>query len=388
LGDARIRASQDVNNLQYLNPGTYTVLLETMSDLNCMDTLSKVIVVPKKPVAGFTTRDSSQCLIGNSFNMDNTSTADIGNVTSVWNLQDGTRFTSDDINNKSFDRDGVYTVQLIVEDAATCKDTFVNNVIVHPHPVAIIQASSTCINEPFTISAASTIKNTAIVKTTWDFGDGTQASTSNPVKYFGNAANYLVRLTEESDQRCKHDTSQMVTVWAKPNAQFTSAKFRSTVNEVEYQYTDQSTTVIDWWLWKFGDGQISNSQNPLITYSDTGTFFTQLIVRNNHGCLDSTSLGPDLIAPDFFLHIPNAFSPNGDGKNEVFGPVMSKYFINYSMVIYNKWGEKLFESTDGSFWNGMYRNKLVPEGTYMYNLYAVDLFGENHIRRGSINVLR
>ncbi|MDG1097870.1 MAG: PKD domain-containing protein, partial [Bacteroidia bacterium] len=280
LGDARIRASQDVNNLQYLNPGTYTVLLEAMSDLNCPDTLSKVIVVLKKPVAGFTTRDSSQCLVGNSFNMDNTSTADIGNVTSVWNLQDGTRFTSDDINNKSFDRDGVYTVQLIVEDAATCKDTFVNNVIVHPHPVAIIQASSTCINEPFTISAASTIKNTAIVKTTRDFGDSTQASTSNPAKYFGNAANYLVRLTEESDQGCKHDTSQMVTVWAKPNAQFTSTKFKSGISEVEYQYTDQSTTTINQWLWEFGDGQISNSQNPLITYSDTGTFFTQLIVRN------------------------------------------------------------------------------------------------------------
>ena len=114
--------------------------------------------------------------------------------------------------------------------------------------MAIIQASSTCINEPFTISAASTIKNTAIVKTTRDFGDGTQASTSNPAKYFGNAANYLVRLTEESDQGCKHDTSQMVTVWAKPNAQFTSAKVRSTVNGVKYQYTDQSTTTINQWL--------------------------------------------------------------------------------------------------------------------------------------------
>ena len=157
--------------------------------------------------------------------------------------------------------------------------------------------------------------------------------------------------------------------------------------EVEYQYTDQSTTTINQWLWEFGDGQISNSQNPLITYSDTGTYFTQLIVRNTDGCVDSALLGPELIAPDFFLHIPNAFSPNGDGKNEAFGPVMSSYFISFTMVIYNQWGEKLFESKDGSFWDGMYKNKLVPQRNYTYSLYVVDLFGKNHTRKGSIYIL-
>ncbi len=388
LGDTRIRASTNVNALQYATAGNYRVLLEARSDLNCLDTLSKAIIVLSKPVASFSTRDSSQCLIGNSFNMDNTSTADIGTVTSVWTLQDGTRFTSDDINNKSFDRDGVYTVQLIVEDVATCADTFENNVIVHPHPVAIIQASNTCINEPFTISAASTIKNTAIVKTTWDFGDGTQASTSNPIKYFGNAANYLVRLTEESDQGCQHDTSQMVTVWAKPNAGFTSTKFRSRISEVEYQYTDQSTTTIDQWLWEFGDGQISNSQNPSITYSDTGTYFTQLIVRNNDGCLDTARIGPDFIAPDFILYIPNVFSPNGDGKNDAFGPVISKYVLSYNMVIYNRWGQRMFESKDGSLWDGNYNNKLAPQSTYVFRISAIDLYGVIHTKEGPLHLLR
>jgi len=54
-------------------------------------------------------------------------------------------------------------------------------------------------------------------------------------------------------------------------------------------------------------------------------------------------------------------------KNEAFGPVMSSYFISFTMVIYNQWGEKLFESKDGSFWDGMYKNKLVPQGNYTYS---------------------
>ncbi len=388
LGDASNSASTHVSAQQYLTTGNFRVFLEAKSDLNCIDTLSKVISVLKTPVARFAIRDSSQCLHGNLFFMDNLSTADIGNVTSVWDLHDGTTYTSDSIGNKSFDRDGSYPIQLIVEDDYTCKDTFENYVIVHPHPVAIIQANNTCINEPFKISAASIIKNTSIIKTTWDFGDGTQASTSNPVKYFSSAGEYNVRLTEESNQGCKHDTSQMVTVWAKPNAQFSSTKFRSTVQDVEYQYSDQSTTDIDWWLWKFGDGQTSTLENPLITYSDTGTYFTQLIVRNTNGCIDSSIAGPVLIAPDFFLHIPNTFSPNGDGRNETFGPVMSPYFISYTMVIYNQWGEKIFENKDGSFWDGVYMNKRVPQGTYVFSLYAVDIFGKSHTRKGSLYVLR
>ena len=91
-----------------------------------------------------------------------------------------------------------------------------------------------------------------------------------------------------------------------------------------------------------------------------------------------------------YLQLPNAFTPNGDGQNEVFLPMHKGCtFRTYSLKIFSRWGEKLFESADPEFgWNGEVQGRPVPEGVFVFMLYAVDSFGKPHRISGSLTVLK
>ena len=89
--------------------------------------------------------------------------------------------------------------------------------------------------------------------------------------------------------------------------------------------------------WNFGDGVTSNNMQPTHTYGDTGTFTVQLIVTTQHGCVD-TAYSTIYISDVFSIYVPNAFTPNGDGRNETFTPVVMGYDY-YEFWIFDRWGE-------------------------------------------------
>jgi len=91
--------------------------------------------------------------------------------------------------------------------------------------------------------------------------------------------------------------------------------------------------------------------------------------------------GPD-------VYIPNSFSPNGDGVNEIFN-VYGNALARVKMLVFNRWGEKIFESVNQNFgWDGRYRGELVPPGVYVYSVEAIYLDGKKIERTGSINLIR
>src|SRR4030095_9088605 len=94
--------------------------------------------------------------------------------------------------------------------------------------------------------------------------------------------------------------------------------------------------------WDFGDNQLSNQINPYHAYTDTGTFIIMLIVTSQHGCID-TAYGDVIVKPDFSFYVPNVFTPNHDGVNEVFAGV-GIGVKESTMYIYDRWGEIIFQS--------------------------------------------
>lgn len=87
------------------------------------------------------------------------------------------------------------------------------------------------------------------------------------------------------------------------------------------------------------------------------------------------------------IFIPNSFTPNGDGLNDTFG-VYGESIKQYSMEIYNRWGEKVFESANiNEQWDGTYNGKNVPEGTYVYRVTAREESGNNTSRNGTVNII-
>ncbi|MEY4594525.1 MAG: hypothetical protein RIQ47_935 [Bacteroidota bacterium] len=92
------------------------------------------------------------------------------------------------------------------------------------------------------------------------------------------------------------------------------------------------------------------------------------------------------VVPPLRLYIPNAFTPNGDGMNDVFG-VKGEGIQDFELLVYDRWGEVIFESTDPvKQWDGSYKGQPVQEGTYVYQVFTKD-FGRRS-RTGSVTLVR
>lgn len=91
--------------------------------------------------------------------------------------------------------------------------------------------------------------------------------------------------------------------------------------------------------------------------------------------------------PDMTIFIPNAFTPNNDGLNDVFGAV-GEGIKDYHLIIYNRWGEKVFESNDvNNKWDGKYKGESVELGTYSYSLEAKSERQKNYHKSGTVTVV-
>ena len=89
----------------------------------------------------------------------------------------------------------------------------------------------------------------------------------------------------------------------------------------------------------------------------------------------------------FNLYIPNAFTPNGDQLNDTFTAKGGR-LTSYSMLIYNEWGELLYETDDiNAPWDGTYKGESVPSDTYVYKIFATgDVMGQVE-RTGTVTVI-
>jgi gliding motility-associated-like protein len=117
----------------------------------------------------------------------------------------------------------------------------------------------------------------------------------------------------------------------------------------------------------------------------------QLIAYTDFGCSDTASQAV-LVNQPLIYYVPNTFTPDGDDYNQLFKPIMTEGIdiYGYNLLIFNRWGEILFESNDYEFgWDGTYGGKVVADGTYIwkirYNVIGVDKPQE---MMGHLNLLR
>lgn len=122
-------------------------------------------------------------------------------------------------------------------------------------------------------------------------------------------------------------------------------------------------------MWYFGDGDSTayeSGVNPTHIYADAGQYRVSLFIENEAACPDSFSTVVCIVPESPQLHIPNAFSPNGDQINDVFA-VRGVGILEYQIRIYNRWGKLVFQSNDPSaIWDGTWQGRPAPEGVYAY----------------------
>lgn len=141
--------------------------------------------------------------------------------------------------------------------------------------------------------------------------------------------------------------------------------------------------------WNFGDGSISNKENPTHTFQTHGTYTVSLTAYNGFtDCPDTYSLTYHII-PNGVVYFPNAFSPNGDMVNDLFY-VSGQGITQMECLIYSRWGTLVAALTSPSdTWNGKDKSgRDLPEGTYVYKFRCTMNDGRGFERGGSVIIIR
>ena len=152
--------------------------------------------------------------------------------------------------------------------------------------------------------------------------------------------------------------------------------------------TFQNTTLNgDYYQWYFGDGNTSNLVHPNNTYDLPGTYQILLIASDQKGCIDSIQK-PITIEDEYYVYVPNAFTPDGERFNTYFC-ISTIGVKSGEILIFNRWGELVFESKDLNFqWDGTYNGTLIQDGTLSWKLNYTTNSGRTKKITGHITILK
>jgi gliding motility-associated-like protein len=241
----------------------------------------------------------------------------------------------------------------------------------------------------------TTIPSGNIAQWSWHFGNGDTTFQKNPVYCYADTGSFTVTHVVASTSGCSATLQviKLINVFSKPIANFVYTPQPVNLLEPTVQFINESEDAygIVNWNWNFGDNQEPGAENflenPTHTYSDTGAYCPQLVVMNNKGCIDTVSNCFE-VNPLFTFYIPGAFTPNGNGLNDVFMPKGS-YVKNYEMYIFDRWGNQLFHSTKMSNgWDGTLNGTPCKEDTYVYVIQVTDIRDNLHSYTGNIILIK
>jgi gliding motility-associated-like protein len=170
------------------------------------------------------------------------------------------------------------------------------------------------------------------------------------------------------------------------NADFTANPVSGTL-PVVVSFTNNSTGANSF-AWNFGNGNSASSQNVSAeTYSAVGVY-TVYLTAFNGSCSDTYSLIINVFNEETTLVVPNVFTPNGDGSNDVYR-ISGKNITEFNCTIYDRWGLQMYYWDDiRNGWDGTNGNKMVPDGTYFYIIHAKDLDNKEIKRQGFLQLFQ
>ncbi len=242
----------------------------------------------------------------------------------------------------------------------------------------------------------------------WNFGDGVGSSTAvSPVYTYNEPGRYTVSLTAsnpagDTDIEVKEE---VIEVFVTPRSVF-QVNPDTVYVPFDPVYTTNLSLDASFFQWDFGDGNIYTQPEPVHIYEETGTYDITLISESDRGCIDTLVVDAAVTVLDGgTIRVPNIFTPSFDGpsggfvgngagsgpgsNNNVFIPDLEGV-EEFNMLIYNRWGELIFESNSiDQGWDGYDKNgRLSPQGVYVYKLDIRFSSGREEIRVGDVTLLR
>lgn len=382
----------------YLNIGTYQVMLVAIDPATCnvRDTsylhirvgnlLATPAFVPVKlpPCGTF------------NYRFDNTTIAPpsrpFTNQSFIWDFGDGSPRQTGGAASvfHTYTGPGTYNVKLILQDTVYCNapDSLVIPLSVADNVKAAFSTpASGCL--PYTPE----LTNNSIAAQTylWDFGDGNTSTSPAPTHTYNTAGTYTITLVAYNPNTCNlTDTARFtIQVYAAPLADFSFSP-STPVTNTPVTFTNASSADAVRFRWDFGDGDtlLTTSRSAFEhQYNSTGTFNACLTAYNEIGCPNQICRQVSAtVIP--LVDVPNAFTPLSGDINSI---VMVRGFgiAKLQFTIWNRWGQKVFETTDrDKGWDGKVKGVVQPMDVYAYTLNVEFFDGQKATKKGDITLIR
>lgn len=268
----------------YTDQGNYNVSLRIVSSEGCKAsvTIPSFIKIDTQIVPKFQASKVDFCKAPATISFTN-STVGNGNNTYVWDFGDGNTSTEKSPTH-TYTQQGIFTVKLSVTNNSGCTIATTKKDYIH---IGAVQAN-------FEIPDINCKQKTVFFKNTsaptpskvlWNFGDGTTSTAISPTKTYTSSGTFSVQLITYSGD-CRDTIVKEIMILDNAVAGFTADKLGACVTPFEVNFSNTSTNASTY-LWDFGDGNMSNEENPSHTYTTAGKFTVKLIVKNANGCMDT-----------------------------------------------------------------------------------------------------
>lgn len=395
-GDSTVLYVQPADSIQWMKdnvaiPGAHgTRLFITQSGVyhaelynfkGCALTTRRITVnISTIPQAGFRIDNDKQCLLGNKFTFTNNSTNSIGEMQYLWKFGDGDIASTRDVSH-SYTRIGNFTITLVVNSNAVCADSFSLPVIVFPNLKAEFSIDPTCINRPVLPLNKTADPGNSPAHYLWSFGNGQTSTLQNPpAQVYRSPGNFVMSLSAYTDQCPTPVSTQRRFVRVEEPRPGVRYAVKTAVINLPLELETRSFA--DQVLW-----------SPATQLNDPASFHPVFNGRNEQlytielttaaGCVTvDTQLVR--ISNSIQVLVPNAFTPNNDGLNDVLTPILIGIKSVSYFRIFNRWGQLLFETRGkNSGWDGKFKGVPVEPQAVVWMFEGTGVDNNIYTRKGS-----
>jgi gliding motility-associated-like protein len=350
-----------------------------------VNTPKQQINIASIPQATFSINNSKQCLLNNQFIFKNNSTNAVGAMEYKWILGDGTEATTKDITH-TYKKAGIYNVKLIVSSNTICADTFPAEITVYQNPIADFSTTPICINLPVEIINKTMDTVGSPISYLWTFANG-QTSTLRipPFPIYSAPGKYDLSLFVSSVQ-CPlpgHTSKQKISV-DKPRE---AIRYPIEYAVINLPLDLSARTFGESVLWK---PTLNVDNATSFTPIFKGSLDQELVVdiTTKTKCVTTDSQFVKIVK-DIAIHVPSAFSPNGDGKNDFLKPIIFGIKKLTYFRVFNRFGQLMYETnTNRQGWDGSFKGVKQDIQTVVWMVEVLAGDGKIYSEKGTTILLR
>ncbi|MBL7953359.1 MAG: PKD domain-containing protein [Flavobacteriales bacterium] len=366
--DGAVEYFSDNAEYTFDHGGLFNIRLLVEHASGCVDSALAQVEVYEAVTAAFTMDEEPLCGAPAEAHFDNNSTG-VGPLAYTWHFGENGASSIATDPSYTYTAPGDFEVCLQVESEHECTASYCAPLAVHPAPSAAFDVNAmVCVGVPIPFSAPL---GQATYR--WWFGDGATSMLMAPQHSYTIPGVYDVALAVTGAGGCADSLylSDRIVVLSTPVAAFSVDTLSNSAQLPVYAMEDGSAGATAWY-WDFGDGATSTDRDPRHEFPATygANYTTCLTVANEAGCVDQACTTFTYDAGGN-IHVPNAFTPNGDLKNDVFRPVINGFeqCRTLDLWIYDRWGNLVEHLQDrNSGWDGRFNGAEPLIDVYVWRL--------------------